>query len=59
MSATASENDAGAALEFEFGWNKAQVLADVCDAINTAEAKFPAGADQCSVNEINFSKFFS
>ncbi|WP_372805686.1 efflux RND transporter permease subunit, partial [Loktanella salsilacus] len=57
MSSTASENYAGVALEFEFGWDKTQVLADVRDAMNAAEAKFPAGADQYSVNEINFSEF--
>jgi multidrug efflux pump len=57
MSSTASENYAGVALEFEFGWDKTQVLADVRDAMNAAEANFPAGAEQYSVNEINFSEF--
>ncbi len=57
MSATAAENYAGIALEFEYGWDKTMIMADVRDAMNTAEAKFPAGADKYSINEINFSEF--
>ncbi len=57
MTATASENYAGVALEFEFGWDKTKVLADIRDAMNAAESKFPNGADQYSINEINFSEF--
>lgn len=57
ISGTAAENYGGVALEFEFGWDKAKIIADVRDRMNTAEAKFPAGADKYSVNEINFSEF--
>ncbi len=57
MSATAAEGYAGMALEFEFGWDKTQILADVRDAMNAAEAVFPDGAEQYSINEINFSEF--
>ncbi|PRY90203.1 efflux RND transporter permease subunit [Donghicola tyrosinivorans] len=57
MSATASEGYAGIALEFEFGWDKSRTLADVRDAMNTAEANFPEGAEKYSINEINFSEF--
>ncbi|MBA85817.1 MAG: acriflavine resistance protein B, partial [Rhodobacteraceae bacterium] len=57
MSATAAEGYAGIALEFEFGWDKAKVLAEVRDAMSTAEGNFPDGADKYSVNEINFSEF--
>ncbi|NCO21845.1 MAG: efflux RND transporter permease subunit, partial [Rhodobacterales bacterium] len=57
ISGTASENYAGVALEFEFGWNKSQIIADVRDRMNTVEAKFPNGADKYSINEINFSEF--
>ena len=57
MSATASENYAGIALEFEFGWDKTKIMADVRDAMNKAETKFPAGADKYSINEFNFSEF--
>ncbi|SIT80430.1 multidrug efflux pump [Yoonia rosea] len=57
MSATAAEGYAGMALEFEFGWDKTEILADIRSAMNNAEAQFPAGADQYSINEINFSEF--
>ena len=57
MSGTASEGYAGVALEFEFGWDKTKTLADVRDAMNNAEANFPDGAEQYSINEINFSEF--
>ncbi len=57
MSGTAAENYAGVALEFEFGWDKTKILADVRDAMGKAEAKFPDGAEQYSINEINFSEF--
>ncbi|WP_420863810.1 efflux RND transporter permease subunit [Algirhabdus cladophorae] len=57
ISGTAAENYAGVALEFEFGWDKTKIMADVRDAMNTAEASFPAGADKYSINEINFSEF--
>ena len=57
ISGTAAEGYGGVALEFEFGWDKSQTIADVRDRMNTAEAKFPAGADTYSINEINFSEF--
>ena len=57
MTGTASENYAGVALEFEFGWDKTKILADVRDAMSKAEADFPDGAEQYSINEINFSEF--
>ncbi len=57
MSGTAAENYAGVALEFEFGWDKTKIMADVRDAMSTAEAKFPTGAEKYSINEINFSEF--
>ena len=57
MSGTASEGYAGVALEFEFGWDKTKIMADVRDSMSNAEAKFPSGADQYSINEINFSEF--
>ncbi len=57
MSSTASEGYAGVALEFAFGWDKSQTLADIRDAMNAAEAEFPAGAEQYSIEEINFSEF--
>jgi len=57
MSGTAAENYAGVAMEFEFGWDRTKVVADVRDAMNRAESSFPAGADNYSVDEINFSEF--
>ncbi|MBR9651728.1 efflux RND transporter permease subunit [Thalassovita aquimarina] len=57
MSATAAEGYAGVALEFEFGWDKTKVMADVRDAMSTAEGQFPQGFEKYTVNEINFSEF--
>jgi len=57
MSGTAAEGYAGLALEFEFGWDKSKTIADVRDAMNTAEGQFPDGFEKYSINEINFSEF--
>ena len=57
MNALAQENYAGIFLEFDFGWDKSKTIADVRDAMNTAESKFPAGFEKYSINEINFSEF--
>ncbi|WP_417270502.1 efflux RND transporter permease subunit [Celeribacter sp.] len=57
MSGTAAEGYGGLALEFEFGWDKTKVIADVRDRMGRVEAQFPAGADSYSINEINFSEF--
>ena len=57
MTGTAAEGYAGVALEFEFGWDKTKILADIRDAMNNAEGSFPEGAENYSINEINFSEF--
>jgi multidrug efflux pump len=57
MTGTASENFGGVALEFEFGWDKTQILADVRDAMDKAEAEFPEGFEKYTINEVNFSEF--
>ncbi len=57
MTSTAAENYAGVALEFEFGWDKAKIMADVREAMSNAEGQFPAGFEKFSINEINFSEF--
>ena len=57
MQGTAAENYAGMLLKFGFDWDKTRVMADVRDAMNTAEAQFPDGADKYQINEINFSEF--
>ncbi len=57
ITSTAAEGYAGVALEFEFGWDREAALAEVRDRVTKAEASFPDGADQYSINEINFSEF--
>jgi len=57
MTATAAENYAGIGLEFEFGWDKPSVLAEVRDKVSQAEADFPEGAEQYTISEVNFSQF--
>ena len=46
LSATAAENYGGVGLEFEFGWDKTKIIAEVRDRMNTVEALFPNGADK-------------
>ena len=57
MTGTAAEGYAGVALEFEFGWDKAAILAEVRERMNDAESEFPDGAENYLINEINFSEF--
>jgi multidrug efflux pump len=57
MVGTASEGYANVVLEFEFGWDKSATLADVRDAMNRAEANFPEGFEQYTIEEFNFSEF--
>ncbi len=57
MTGTAAEGYANIILEFEFGWDKTKVMADVRDAMSNAEASFPAGAEQYTIGEFNFSEF--
>ncbi|KNX41612.1 Toluene efflux pump membrane transporter TtgE [Roseovarius tolerans] len=57
MTGTAAENFGGVALEFEFGWDKTKILADVRDAMDAAEADFPDGFEKYTINEVNFSEF--
>ncbi|EPX79245.1 efflux RND transporter permease subunit [Litoreibacter arenae] len=57
LSGTAAENYAGVAMEFEFGWDKTKILADVRDKMGQAQAEFPEGAEQYNLIEINFSEF--
>ena len=57
MTATAAESYANIVLEFDFGWNKTQVMADVRDAMDGAESEFPDGFEQYSLDEFNFSEF--
>ncbi len=57
MSSTASEGYAGIWLQFEFGWDKTKIIADVRDRMGRVEAEFPEGADSYTINEVNFSEF--
>ena len=57
ISATAAEGYAGIFLEFEFGWDKDATIAEVREAMDSAAAQFPDGAESYSINEINFSEF--
>ena len=57
VTGTAAENYAGVALEFEFGWDKTKILADVRDAMDAAEADFPEDAEKYTLTEVNFSEF--
>ncbi|MEL6566599.1 MAG: efflux RND transporter permease subunit [Pseudomonadota bacterium] len=57
MTSTAAEGYANVVLEFEFGWDKTQVMADVRDAMDGAEAEFPSGYEQYTLDEFNFSEF--
>ena len=41
MTATAAQGYAGVVLEFEFGWDKPAVIADVRDRMGRVEASFP------------------
>jgi multidrug efflux pump len=57
FSSTAAEGYAGIVLEFEFGWDRTETLADVRDRVSRAQAEFPAGAERFTINEINFAEF--
>ena len=57
ISGTAAEGYGGVALEFEFGWNRAETLANVRAQLKDAEANMPDGISSSTINEINFSEF--
>ena len=57
MTSTAAESYANVVLEFEFGWDKTQVMADVRDAMDGAESEFPDGFEAYTLDEFNFSEF--
>ncbi|MEL6516410.1 MAG: efflux RND transporter permease subunit [Pseudomonadota bacterium] len=57
MTATAAEGYANVVVEFEFGWDKTKIIADVRDRMDSAESQFPSGFDRYSISEINFSEF--
>ena len=57
MFGTAVEGYANMVLEFDFGWDKTQVMADIRAAMDQAEAQFPEGFESYTMEEFNFSEF--
>jgi len=57
LTATAVDGYANVVLEFEFGWDKTKIIADVRDRMGNAQTKFPNGGDTYSISEFNFSEF--
>ncbi|MEL6476552.1 MAG: efflux RND transporter permease subunit [Pseudomonadota bacterium] len=57
MTGVATEGHASILLEFDFGWDKAAVLADVRDKLDRAKAEFPADAEEPRITEVNLSQF--
>ncbi len=57
ITAVASEGYALIILEFEFGWDKDATIAEVREAMDTAAAEFPVGAENYTLDELNFSEF--
>ncbi|MCY4198109.1 MAG: efflux RND transporter permease subunit [Rhodobacteraceae bacterium] len=56
MFGTAAEGYAGIALNFDFGIDKPEVLAEIRDLLSRAEAEFPEGANKATVAEFSFSE---
>ncbi|MEM6744684.1 MAG: efflux RND transporter permease subunit, partial [Pseudomonadota bacterium] len=57
MTSTAAEGYANVIMEFEFGWNKDATIAQVREAVDKAKTEFPAGYDEPTIDEFNFSAF--
>lgn len=57
ISGKAAEGYGAVILEFEFGWDKKAIIADVRDKVNQVQSSFPDGAKQASITEINLSQF--
>ncbi|MEM1237188.1 MAG: efflux RND transporter permease subunit [Pseudomonadota bacterium] len=57
MNSTAVDGYANIVLEFEFGWDKSQTLADVRAAMDKAEANMPDSSEGYTIEELNFSEF--
>ncbi len=57
IQSTAAEGYGGIALEFDFGWDKESIIADIRDEMSQAEGELPDIVDSYSINEINFSEF--
>ena len=57
INSTASEGYAGVVLELEFGLDRSSTLADIREKVNKAQAEFPPGANEPSINELSFAEF--
>ncbi len=57
MTGVATEGHASVALEFDFGFDKEAILAEVRAEVDKAQAEFPADANEPRIIEINTSQF--
>lgn len=57
MTGVATEGHASVALEFDFGFDKEAILAEVRSEVDEAQAEFPAEANEPRIIEINTSEF--
>ncbi|WP_051340677.1 efflux RND transporter permease subunit [Azospirillum halopraeferens] len=57
MRSTAYQGGGNVIMEFDAGFNADKALSDVRDRVDRAKAELPAGTDEPTVNEVNFSLF--
>ena len=57
MTGVATEGHASVALEFDFGFDKDAIIAEVRAEVDKAQAEFPADANEPRIIEINTSEF--
>ena len=57
MTGVATEGHASVALEFNFGFDKDAIIAEVRSEVDKAQAQFPADANEPRIIEINTSEF--
>ena len=57
MKTFASEGGATAVLEFDFGWDKTEAIAETRDRVDRAKSEMPSEVEEPTVNEVNLSQF--
>ena len=57
LSAIAAEGYAGITLSFEFGLDRAKILADVREKVSRAQSSLPSEANRAVITEFSFSDF--
>ncbi|MEL6317924.1 MAG: efflux RND transporter permease subunit, partial [Pseudomonadota bacterium] len=57
MQTFATQGAASALLEFDFGWDKGDTVAETRDRLSRAETEFPDDAEDARVIEVNLSEF--